>query len=141
MTTPNPLIDATIYVWGEALDPANVTALLGIEPSVSRRKGTKRLAPTGREIVAKTSVWTLSPQTKSENLSDHVQELASMVDERLSQLSGVPGFEGAYVDIFVAVGTNEAGDGRYVFNLTQQDIAALQRLGLRVEFTIDIGKD
>jgi hypothetical protein len=141
MKPQNPLIEVTIYVWGDALDPANVSSYIGTEPSLSRRKGEKRTTRTHREIAAKTSVWTLTAETEAEDLSAHIQELASKVDTRCSQVNGVAGVEGAYVDIFVAVSADSDGGGKYDFHLSQQDICALQRIGLPVEFMLDVVKD
>jgi hypothetical protein len=53
----------------------------------------------------------------------------------------IAGIEGAYVDVFVAVSADSDGGGRYDLRLSQQDVCALQRIGLPVEFTLDVAKD
>jgi hypothetical protein len=141
MNPPNPLIEVTIYVWGDALDPAVVSSHLGMKPSFSRRKGEKRTTRTHREITAKTSVWTLTTEAKATDLSTHIQELSSKVDARLSRINEIAGVEGAYVDIFVAVSSDADGGGKYDFRLSPEDVSALQKIGLPIEFTLDVAKE
>jgi Domain of unknown function (DUF4279) len=141
MNSPNPLIDVTIYVWGDALDPADVSSCLGIEPSLSRRRGDKRTTRTHREITAKTSVWTLSTEGQGGDLSTRIQELAVKLEARSSQIYKIAGVEGAYVDIYIALSVARDGQGQCCFRLSHDDIAALQTMGLPIEFTLDVGKD
>lgn len=140
MNTPNPLIDVAIYVWGNALNPADVSACLGIEPSLTRRKGDKRTSVTHREITSQTGIWTLDT-SKSENLSTRIRELEKKLDDRARRVCAVAGVEGAYVDIYIAVSADADGGGEHKFSLSQQDVDALQTIGLPVEFTLDVVKE
>jgi hypothetical protein len=141
VNTPKvPLIDVVLYVWGDGLDPANISSCLGIEPSKARRKGDKRTSVTQREISAQTGIWTLDT-SKSENLSTHIQELEQKLDDRARQVNAIAGVEGAYVDIYISVSADSNGGGEHNFTLSQQDVNALQKIGLPVEFTLDVVKD
>lgn len=141
MNKASALIEVTIYIWGDTLDPVAISSHLGLEPSFSRRKGEKRTTKTRREITAKTSLWTLTAETEAEALSDHIQELASKVASRIAKITGIAGVEGAYVDIFVSVRADKAGGGKYEFRLSEQDIQVLHKIGLPIEFTLDVVKD
>jgi Domain of unknown function (DUF4279) len=135
-----PLIDVVLHVWGDRLDPANVSSCLGLEPSLSHRKGEKRTSSSHREISAQTGIWTLYT-SKSEDLSTHIQELAHKLDDRARQVSAIAGVEGAYIDIYIAVSADNDGGGEHKFRMTKQDVDALQKIGLPVEFTLDTVKN
>ena len=135
-----PLIDVVLHVWGDRLDPANVTSRLGVEPSIYQQKGEKRTSSSRREITAQTGIWTLYT-SKSEDLSTHIQELVHKIGDRARQVSAIAGVEGAYVDIYIAVSADNDGGGEHKFRMTQQDIDALQKIGLPIEFTLDTVKE
>jgi hypothetical protein len=141
MKANNPLIEVTIYVWGNSLDPATVASYLGVEATFSRKQGEKRTSRSLREITAKTGVWAFTATTEAEDLSIHIQELASKIGVRASKVSSLPGVEGAYVDVFVAVSADDDGGGKYGFRLSLRDLSALQEMNLPIEFTLDVGRD
>lgn len=135
-----PLIDVVLHVWGDRLDPASVSSCLGVEPSLFQRKGDKRTSSSHREITAQTGIWTLYT-SKSEDLSTHIQELAHKIDDRARHVSAIAGVDGVYVDIYIAVSADNDGGGEHKFKLTQRDVDALQKIGLPVEFTLDVVKE
>ena len=50
---------ATLRIFGDALDPAEVTRVLGVEPSTAERKGEAIAGRSGHVRVAKTGRWDL----------------------------------------------------------------------------------
>jgi Domain of unknown function (DUF4279) len=136
----DPLIDVSIYIWGDDLDPADVSARLGITPSLARRKGDKRTTVKHREITAQTGIWCLDT-LQSKDLSAQIRELEQKLGENVRQVNAVAGVEGAYVDIYVAVTADNGGGGEYKFRLSQKDLDTLSKIGIPVEFTLDVVRE
>lgn len=51
------LISVTLRIHGELLLPVNVPTLLGVQPSIARRKGEITKSSTGKDIVTKFGIW------------------------------------------------------------------------------------
>ena len=128
-------IGVTIHIYGSDLDPDIITSTLDTIPSSSNRKGDK----LGREkkYTAKTGHWSLKPTLESQNMSDNIIDLMSMIknqDVRIVDLPGVD--EDGCVDIFMArvIKDDERG-GDCEFMLTPAALAALAKSGLSLSVT------
>ena len=74
-----------LRVFGDDLDPAEVTRLLGAEPTAFGRKGDVRALPSGRDVVSRTGSWRLSVEDRSPgDLNGQLLELFSMLTPDLS---------------------------------------------------------
>jgi hypothetical protein len=83
---------ATLKVVGDQLDPAAVTALLGLEPTFSVRKGEAfGGGRSGREYTGRTGVWNLSTKQsiQSSRLLDHLHALASLLTADPGRIDGL----------------------------------------------------
>jgi Domain of unknown function (DUF4279) len=49
-----------LRIFGDDLDPAEITQLLGAEPSASARRGDVRTTSSGKDVVSRTGSWRLS---------------------------------------------------------------------------------
>lgn len=65
----------TIRLFGDELDPDEVSNLLGAQPSSSNRKGAVRQSASGRSIVERTGYWRYKAQErKPGDLSAQIRE-------------------------------------------------------------------
>jgi hypothetical protein len=132
----NIIISVSLYLRGANLDPKLVSEKLGINPSSAQYKGEKKITSTNREYVAKIGVWELDADTKSPALSDHLDQLTSMINTQGIAIRSIAGVDEAYIDIFIAADANEDGGGTLEFELNKENIAALERLGLPIHYTV-----
>jgi hypothetical protein len=73
------------------------------------------------------------------DLSAIVDELVEKVGNKSALVSGIPDVENAYVDVFIATKSEDSG-GTCEFQLSTQNIAAINGLGLPVQFTVAVVK-
>ncbi|WP_239950829.1 DUF4279 domain-containing protein [Dyella terrae] len=75
--------EATIRVIGDSLNPEEVTALLGCEPTASQRTGEEIVGrTTGAVRVARTGLWRLHAAQRDP------EDLPGQIDELLGRLTG-----------------------------------------------------
>ena len=100
----------TIRWCGDDLDPAEVTQLLGAEPSSSIRKGDMRRSGSGRSYVARTGSWRYKPtEPKPGDLSEQVRETLGELAADLEVWRALAGrFKG---DCFCGLFMTEANEG------------------------------
>ncbi|MGQ3210372.1 DUF4279 domain-containing protein [Shinella sp.] len=66
---------------GDDLDPEEVSRILGTQPTKGVKKGGTHATPKGKEIVARTGMWTLStPDESPSDLDKQVAALFSVLD-------------------------------------------------------------
>ena len=76
----------TFRIFGDDLAPAEVTALLGAEPTISYSKGDVRVGPkTGRQYIEKTGRWSISAdKSYPEDLVGQILGILSKLTNDLS---------------------------------------------------------
>lgn len=136
-----PLIDVSLYLYGNYLDPAQINSMLCVEPTKARAKGEKWHTHTNKEVVTKIGFWELTSQSKSESLSDQIAWIRQRLDSAVCSPSNIPGVEKVEISIFVALGSN--GDGALDFNseFTLEDLVWLSGIGATVSFSIIYTED
>jgi hypothetical protein len=122
---------ATIRIFGDDLDPDNVTALLGVTPTEAYRKGEPFSQRPGSGLRPKSS-WHLRGEEASPG------DLDRQIADLLSQTTDDPaiwlGIKARYqADVFVGLFMGSAND---MFALGAQTSAALARRGLTLVFDI-----
>ena len=136
MTNTDGIIDVAFYVYGESLNPMEITKTLGIVPTLSRLKGEKWLTSTGSEVTAKTGVWALDADREAaRSFSDQVRWLRERLGATVS-LFEVAGVQDVQLDAFIALAHNQRGGGDYASQLTPEDLAWLANIGARFNFTL-----
>src|SRR3954465_9272958 len=97
----------SLRIAGDLLLPAEVTALLGVEPSLSYRKGETLPSRSGREILRKTGIWSLrAPVCKPEDIDGQVAEILSMLPSDPSVWASLS--ERFSIDLFCGLFMNES---------------------------------
>jgi hypothetical protein len=130
--------DVAIYLRGDTLDPALVSAELGIAPSRSQRKGGPK--SSNNEFLAKIGIWVLEAKTQSDNLAVLIEELGSKLNGRGPSLRSISGVDEVYLDVFASVLAEEDGGGSLEFELPQSALKMLAEIGVPARFTIVVVK-
>jgi hypothetical protein len=137
------LIDVTVYLKGDSLDPDCVTRILGVEPERSWRKGERRTGkrPGAKTYVAKTGLWTTGVEKHPLADEDIPLELPVLIDELLQRfnkrkesLDQIAGVENAFLDILI-LGNVREDVGGAEFILSKEQIQKISRLGLGIHTT------
>ena len=82
---------ATLRFYGDDLDPAEISALLGAKPTESWKKGDKLVGKSlGHIRIAKTGMWRLSASRKEpEDLDCQIQEILGVLSQDLEVWIGL----------------------------------------------------
>jgi hypothetical protein len=82
MCGPVDKVSVSLGVYGDDLDPSTVTAMLGVSPSQSWRKGD--VLDSSRQVPERTGVWLLKHGlSDSQTLSDQISALLDLVTSDL----------------------------------------------------------
>ena len=139
MKTASYMIDVSIFLRGDELDPKSISNKLGVTPSSSQYANEKRISSSNQEYVTKIGVWELAAESRSFILSDHINELTAKL-KSANYLRHIEGVQEAYVDVFIASDADEDGEGTFEFELSEENIAALAQIGLPIRFTAALVK-
>jgi hypothetical protein len=142
VNTPQYLFSVALYLYDKDLDPDLVSKKLGICPTETQRKGERKISSrTGIEYApAKCGMWELMADSDSPILSDHISELASRFGRDHLPFLSIEGVADGEIDVFMAGDTNENGNGKIQFELSEDCVAALKNLSLPIRFTVSFGK-
>ncbi|WP_434111119.1 hypothetical protein [Methylocaldum sp. GT1TLB] len=141
LESSQPLVDVVLYLRGHSLDPALVSATLGVDASKARMTGEKWRTRTDKEVVTKIGFWKLISQTESTSLSDRIGWLRQKLVSAKCSPSDIPGVQEVELSIFVALGSDEEGAVDYESQFTAEDLAWLSSIGATVSFSFTYVKD
>lgn len=141
MTTLAPKIIVAVYLRGDLLKPESVSQVLGVKPSRFQEKGELRITSTNRSFHTKVGLWGLISQSDSSAISDHIDELVSKLGNPVIPLKEIDGVQEAYLDIFMAIASDDEAEKTVDFELSSEQMEKLNRLGLPVRVTITVGKE
>lgn len=124
--------EATLRVFGDDLNPDEVSALLGAEPTYKCRKGDARTLTSGRVIVERRGSWRLSASRREpENLDGQVLDVLGQLTQNLEVWRKL---SNSYdVDLFCGVFMESSNDG---LPLSPVALLALGERGIRLELDI-----
>lgn len=138
------LISVRLYVQGDDLRPADITQLLGVQPTRAHARGDTRTLPDGTVVAEKIGVWVWKTGVDAEDakLSDCVQALQRAFDHSTKALAALPNAEATWIDIHIVEerSLEDDDDAEVAFTLTSQDIGALNALGLPAEITVSLAR-
>lgn len=140
MTERDYTFEVAVYLRGDALDPNHVSELLGVAPSKAQYKGETRQTSTNQNFVTKIGLWALVAQSKSSDLFELIDELTSKIKKSGVSLLEIDGVQEAYADVFIAMDADEDGEGTCEFQLTPENLKALDCLGIPTRFTVAVVK-
>lgn len=136
MYQTEPLIDVSLILHGESLDPAKVTLMLGTQGSTTRSKGEKWRTSTNHEVIAKTGLWALDASRELMSVRDQLSWLKQKLSSAICPPSRIPGVQYANLSVFIALGSNDHGGGDHEFQLTLEDLAWISSLGATISFAL-----
>lgn len=124
--------EATLRVFGDDLNPEEVSSLLGAEPTYMCRKGDARALTGGRVIIEKRGSWRLSASRREpENLDGQVLELLGRLTQNLEVWKELSTrYE---VDLFCGVFMESSNDG---LPLSPMTLLALGERGIKLDLDI-----
>jgi Domain of unknown function (DUF4279) len=101
---------ATLRLFGETLDPSEVTILLGCQPSVAKRMGEVTRDLSGRERIAKYGQWRLEAvAAKPGDIESQIRDLLNQVSDDMEVWKRLS--ENFDIDIFCGLFMQTANDG------------------------------
>jgi len=124
-----------LRIFGDALDPDEITRLLGVAPTGCARKGDTRRTASGQEVVARSGSWWLD--------ADLSGDLNSQIDALLTKLPSDPIIwrelsEHYECDVFCGLFMREGNEGTELSPLV---MSILCIRGLRLGLDIYGGSD
>jgi hypothetical protein len=122
----------TLRFFGDTLEPAEVTRLIGAQPTSSELKGTVRRTRNGNESIARTGGWTLSVPNRSP--ADLSAQIAQLLLPLTSDLAVWDDLTKRYrADIFVGLFLRNENEGE---SLTPEALRLLADRHLTINFDI-----
>lgn len=128
------LVSLTLRIYGEHLDPGDVTATLAVQPTLARKKGDISRSSSNKEIVQKSGIWAW----RSESgllLDEHIRNLNATFERTFSNFSKLNHVERALVDVCIVESEKTHSDVTAFVAMDCGSIGVLHRLGLPLEFS------
>lgn len=141
MSRSDVSIIVSLYIRGPDLDPDIVTKRLGIVPSRTQRNGETRTTSSNRDYVTKLGLWALISNIKSNLVNENLRDLIKSLPTQSDFISGIPGAQEAYFDVFIASEADDAAEGGCEFEISADVIAGLSKFGLPVRFSFAVVKE
>lgn len=105
---------ASLRISSKTLNVADITTILGMEPTRTHEKGEPFSSRNSRSRLRQESLWLLeSGLDSSAPLDAHIEKLAASIEEKAVLLKNLIPI--CYMDIFCGV-FSESGQGGFVFN-------------------------
>lgn len=122
----------TLRISGDNLDPTEISAALGVEPTFSIRKGAEEIRPSGRIRTAKTGIWNRSVADCDPG------DLDRQIADLLSQMTGDLGVwknlaTRFHCEVFCGLFMNEINEG---FSISADTLTFLAERDLSIDFDL-----
>ncbi|MBC2601860.1 DUF4279 domain-containing protein [Puniceicoccus vermicola] len=114
----------SLRIFGESVDPKEITALLGHEPTKGRTKGEKWIGPkSGRQYEAKKGSWSLSaPDSSEADIDSQVEWILSRLTKDLGVWKKITGEYD--VDLFSGLFLEAMNRGISISPTTMKEISS-----------------
>lgn len=118
--------------YGDDLDPVEITAGLGVQPTVGMRKGVSWATPSGRQKIALTGFWRLNTgDCEPADLNGQINELLNGLSSDLTVWRSLSARFGGR--IFCGIFLDSSNEG---FDLKPETLSRLSERGLLIDFDI-----
>ena len=129
-------MSASLYLFGQDLEPADVTEITKVEPSRTQRRADKTIGQaSGKTGEKKLGLWSVGRKMDGSSVS-HVVDAAFAEFETIKEsVLDIPGVTAGKLDVFAVA---ETPDGRSDcnFRFTPEQVAKLAKLNVGIEITI-----
>jgi Domain of unknown function (DUF4279) len=123
---------ATLRFFGEDLDPAKLTEILGVKPTDMYEKGQVRISSTGNHFTYRRGMWRLEAKDKTPgDLEAQIKELLSVLPQDL-QIWRQLALQHE-IDLFCGLFMEESNEG---FSLNSDSLNALSARGISIDFEV-----
>ena len=123
---------AALRIFGEHLDPDEISALLGSRPTDSYSKGEVRRTSSGHVVTRKAGMWSITASPREpEGLDDQVHEVLSGLSTDMAVWSTLN--QKYRVDLFCGLFMEETNEG---FSLSVATMSALAARGIEIGLDI-----
>ena len=133
------ILQLSLYLKGDDLDPNEATLAFGITPTRSHLKGDVIDSPQGRLVRKSTGLWCFSVRSDKIDFPVLFSDFFSKISRAAEKMLSVRGVEERYIDILFIKGAD--GGGTIDFDLGTNEICSLAKLGIPVMFTISIARE
>lgn len=141
MTISKPIVDVTLYLKGDKLNPHLTSVSLGVEGTTMRAKGEMYSIGAGRQASSKIGVWALESNSDDDSLSGKISWLKIALANATSRPFEIPGVENIDLDIYIELGRNANGDGAYASTMQAEDIKWINEIGAFVSINLSFCRD
>lgn len=122
----------SVRVFGDDLDPDEISCLLGAVPTTSRRKGEVRKTPKGGEVIARKGSWSLKAKDRSPG--DLSAQIVDVLSRLTNDLSVWVALRKRYdCDVFCGIFMEEDNEGEMI---TDKAMAMMSERGLKLQLDI-----
>lgn len=128
---PVDSVSVSLRIWGQDVDPAEISALLRCEPTEAARTGDTLTRSNGRTRLVSKGFWHLSSDREATNLADQIESLLSKLTSDVAVWQSLT--ERFDVDLFCGLFLDAANRG---VELPAHLIVALGERRLRIGFDI-----
>jgi len=125
--------EACVRISSKTLSVAEITSMLGMEPTISHEKGTRMSVRNPKSRIRQESVWILESGINSEELFDvHLERLVFFIEEKAEQLQQLRPM--SYIDIFCGFFAEE---GQGTFHLRAELLKRIMAI-IPIDIVIDL---
>lgn len=125
-------ISIAIYLYGDSISRADVSRLLGLEPTKFRNRGDTRLTSSGVEVVQKIGFWEYRIKVDDGQVLNCLADLVGRI--KCEKIVGCAGVSKAELDIFSPIDF-ELNQGGFSVELPSSLLNRLSSLGFDVVIT------
>jgi hypothetical protein len=129
-------ISCGLRIKGDALDPDEISAALGIRPTYSHKKGEIVRPERAEPFVRRNGVWSLIVDADGPHVEDALSAALDRLGSIDQDLSRLPNVEAADFDIFATADVAHAGIVECSFVLKTADVQKLAKLHVPVQVTV-----
>ena len=123
---------ASLRIFGDDLDPDEITAALGRQPDAAERRGDTIRKPSGRERIARSGRWSIKTDSHtSGGLDAQIAELLSGMTEDMSVWRGIT--SRYKVDLFCGLFLEGYNEG---ITISPTNLKALGDRGIELDLDI-----
>lgn len=139
--TPQPAtVLVSLYLKGLDLEPGRVTQDLNVCPSVAKKRGDSTPSSAGQCVVSQTGVWAITWKNEVADLSEPLDSLVSALSHVEDIGKRFPSASEAYLDIFIAVDSDEHRNASCSINISEEQLRRLCKLGVPLNITFSSGE-
>ena len=130
-----PSCTIALYIYGDELQPKDVTEALGLEPDSCAVKGDVRVVVRGKEIREKQGRWSYRVRDDTSDIEDLIFYFLQKLPQNVS-IMNIKGVDDAALDLLVMQDMTLDNDSEVWIILSPRIYALLAKIGIRFEMYI-----